>query len=64
MLVADMFKSRYRLEAEKLFLRHQLNIAFRRAPPPLRLRSSDRALLVWISNYAILAYAIMAADSR
>jgi hypothetical protein len=29
--VADMFKSRYRLQAENLFLRHQLNIALRRA---------------------------------
>jgi hypothetical protein len=27
MFVADMFKSRWRLEAENLFLRHQLNIA-------------------------------------
>jgi hypothetical protein len=26
MFVADMFKSRRRLEAENLFLRHQLNI--------------------------------------
>jgi hypothetical protein len=43
MFVADMFKSRRRLEAENLFLRHQLNIALRRAPPRLRLHSSDRA---------------------
>ena len=47
---ADMFKSRRRLEAENLFLRHQLNIALRRAPPRLRLRRSDRALLVWITR--------------
>jgi hypothetical protein len=45
MLVADVFKSRMRLEAENLFLRHQLNIAMRRAPPRLRLRGSDRMLL-------------------
>jgi hypothetical protein len=31
MLVVDLFKSRSRLEAENLFLRHQLNIALRRA---------------------------------
>jgi len=49
MFVADMFKSRRRLEAENLFLRHQLNIALRRAPPRLRLHGSDRALLVWIT---------------
>ena len=50
MFVADMFKSRWRLEAENLFLRHQLNIALRRAPPRLRLRGSDRALLVWMTR--------------
>jgi hypothetical protein len=32
--IADLFKSRRRLEVENLFLRHQLNIALRRAPPP------------------------------
>src|SRR5262245_58893373 len=47
--VADLCKSRCRLEAENLFLRHQLNIALRRAPPRLRLHGSDRALLVWIT---------------
>src|SRR5262245_31866418 len=31
MFVADLFKSRRRLEAENLFLRHQLNIALRLA---------------------------------
>jgi hypothetical protein len=36
--VADMFKSWWLLEAENLFLRHQLNIALRQAPPRLRLR--------------------------
>ena len=46
MLVADLFRSRTRLEAENLFLRHQLNIALRRAPPRLRLRGSERALLI------------------
>src|SRR5664279_1626185 len=49
MFVADLFKSRSRLEAENLFLRHQLNIALRRAPP-LRLHGSDRALLVWMTK--------------
>jgi transposase InsO family protein len=50
MFVADLFKSRRRLEAENLFLRHQLNIALRRTPPRLRLRGSDRALLVWTTR--------------
>jgi hypothetical protein len=47
---ANRFKSRRRLEAENLFLRHQLNIALRRRPPSLRLRGSDRALLVWMTR--------------
>jgi hypothetical protein len=33
MFAADLFKPRLRLEAENLFLRHQLNIALRRAGP-------------------------------
>jgi hypothetical protein len=45
MFVADLFKSRRRLEVENLFLRHQLNITLRR-PQHLRLRVSDRALMV------------------
>jgi hypothetical protein len=50
MFVVDLFESRRRLEAENLFLRHQLSIALRRAPPHLRLRGSDRALLVWMTR--------------
>jgi hypothetical protein len=46
--VAGLFKSRRRLEAENLFLRHRLNIALRRARPRLRLRGGDRVLLVWM----------------
>src|SRR5499427_5844240 len=48
--VIDFFKSPRRLEVENLFLRHQLSIALRRAPPRLRLRGSDRALLVWMTR--------------
>ena len=50
MFVADLFKSRSRLEAENLFLRHQLSIALRRAPPRLRLLGIDRALLIWMTR--------------
>src|SRR3989441_1913560 len=50
MFVADLFKSRFRLEAENLFLRHQLSIALRRAPPRLRLRGGDRAVLVCMTR--------------
>src|SRR4029077_16051480 len=44
--IADLLKTRRRLEAENLFLRHQLNIILRRPPQRLRLRGSDRALMV------------------
>ena len=50
MFVIDFFESPRRLEAENLFLRHQLSIALRRAPPRLRLRGSDRALMVWLTR--------------
>src|SRR6476620_11092376 len=50
MFVIDFFKSPRRLEVENLFLRHQLTIAMRRAPPRLRLRGSDRALLIWMTR--------------
>jgi hypothetical protein len=46
--IADLLKSRRRLEVENLFLRHQLNIIVRRPPQRLRLRGSDRALMVWM----------------
>ena len=48
MLVAGLFKSRRQLEIENF--RHQLNIAIRRALRRLRLRGSDRALLVWMTR--------------
>jgi hypothetical protein len=50
MFVADLFKSRCRLQAENLFLRYQLNVALRRAPSRLRLRGRDRALLIWMTR--------------
>jgi transposase InsO family protein len=50
MFVTDLFKSRSQLEAENIFLRHQLNIALRHAPPRRRLRWFDRALLVWMTR--------------
>jgi hypothetical protein len=50
MFVSDILKSRRRLQAENLFLRHQLNIALRRAPPRPRLRGVDRVLLVWMTR--------------
>ena len=46
LVIANLFKSRRRLEAENLLLRLQLNVALRRVPARLRLRGVDRALLV------------------
>jgi transposase InsO family protein len=48
--IANLFKSRRRLEAEILFLRHQLNIALRQRAARLPLRGIDRALLVWMTR--------------
>src|SRR5271169_4930919 len=50
LFVVDLFKSRNRLQAKNLFLRHQLNIALRLARPRIRLSRSDRALLVLITK--------------
>jgi hypothetical protein len=50
MFIIELFKSRRRLEVENLVLRHQLSIALMRAPASIRLRGSDRALLVWMTR--------------
>ncbi len=47
-ILGSRLKSRERLEAENLALRHQLNVVFRCAPKTVRLRSPDRFLLVWL----------------
>ena len=47
---ANLFRSRRQLEVENLFLRHQLSIVLRRAPRRLRLRGSDRAILIWLTR--------------
>ena len=48
--IADLFKPPRRLEVENLFLRHQLNVALRRAPQRVRLRAGDRVLMVWMTR--------------
>src|SRR6266571_4004847 len=48
-LLCDCFKSRQRLEAEILMLRHQLNVLQQRTPRRrLHLRCVDRALFIWL----------------
>jgi hypothetical protein len=46
-LLSDCFKSRHRLEAEILILRHQLNVLQQRAPRRMHLSWADRALFIW-----------------
>ena len=50
LIAYDLFKSNRRLQAENLFLRHQLNIALWWLSPRPRLRWSDRALLSWMTR--------------
>lgn len=50
LFIGDLFKSRLRLEAENLLLRHQLNIALRSAHPRLRLGNGDRLLLTLLTR--------------
>jgi hypothetical protein len=48
-MLCDCFKSRWKLKAEILVLRHQLNILQQRAPRRrVHLRWVDRALFVWL----------------
>jgi transposase InsO family protein len=47
-IVGSRFKSRERLEAENLALRHQVAVLRRSAPEQLWLRGSDRFLFVWL----------------
>jgi len=46
--LVSLAKSRRRLEAENLLLRHQLNILRRKAPQRLRLSNTDRLAFVWL----------------
>src|SRR2546428_12340800 len=47
-MLCDCFKSRLRLEAEILVLRHQLNVLQQRMPRRVHLRWADRALFIWL----------------
>jgi hypothetical protein len=47
-VLVSLFKSRGRLEAEVVLLRHQLNVLRRAAPARLRLTSMDRLIFVWL----------------
>jgi hypothetical protein len=47
-VLASPLKSRARLEAEIVFLRHQLNLLRRRVPGKPRLTPADRLFFVWV----------------
>ena len=47
-VLASPFRSQARLEAEIVFLRHQLNLLRHRLPAKPRLTAADRLLFVWL----------------
>src|SRR5215472_7395247 len=50
-IVASLFKSRARLEAEILVLRQQLNVLRRQVSKRPQLNNADRFLLVWLYRW-------------
>src|ERR1019366_7894572 len=50
-VMASLFKSRARLEAEILVLRQQINVLRRRAPKRPHLNNNDRFLFVWLYRW-------------
>jgi transposase InsO family protein len=50
-VLASLFKSRARLEAENLVLRQQINVLHRRLPKRPALTNFDRLLFVWLYHW-------------
>ena len=50
-VLASLFKSRVKLEAEILILRQQINVLRRQAPKRPHLNNADRFLFVWLSHW-------------
>jgi hypothetical protein len=50
-VLASLFKSRAKLEAEILILRQQINVLRRRAPKRPQLNNTNRFLLVWLYHW-------------
>jgi transposase InsO family protein len=50
-VLASLFKSRAKLEAENLVLRQQINVLRRRAPKQPHLNNTDRFLFVWLYHW-------------
>ena len=47
-VVVSPFKTKARLEAEIILLRHQLNVLRRRVPSKPKLAVADRLVFVWL----------------
>jgi hypothetical protein len=47
-VLASLFRSRAKLEAENLVLRQQINVLRRREPKRPHLNNTDRFLFVWL----------------
>ena len=50
-VLASLFKSRAKLEAEILILRQQINVLRRRAPKRPHFNNTDRFLFVWLYHW-------------
>ena len=50
-VLASLFRSRAKLEAENLVLRQQINVLRRRAPKRPHLNNADRLLFVWLYHW-------------
>jgi len=50
-VLASLFKSRAKLEAEILVLRQQINVLRRRTPKRPHLNNTDRFLFVWLYHW-------------
>ena len=50
-VLASLFKSRAKLEAEILILRQQINVLRRQAPKRPHLNNTDRFLFVWLYHW-------------
>jgi hypothetical protein len=50
-ILVSPFRTQARLEAEIVFLRHQLNVLRRRTPAKPMLTAADRLLFVWLYRF-------------
>jgi hypothetical protein len=50
-VLASLFKSRAKLEAENLVLRQQINVLRRQTPKQPHLNNPDRFLFVWLYRW-------------